>query len=133
MTQKTYLSSKYIDIYFDEISKIGYALWKDFCSEEEYRNALLEEEKMVRNESLTLMIVDIRNFKGTSVANIKWTNDEVQPRLYNSTLKKMAFIVGNSVFGNFTLTTIKKKFETDGVLLTNAFTENESAVKWLLE
>lgn len=133
MTQKTYLSSKYIDIYFDEISKIGYALWKDFCSEEEYRNALLEEEKMVKNESLTLMIVDIRNFKGTSVANIKWTNDEVQPRLYNSTLKKMAFIVGNSVFGNFTLTTIKKKFETDGVLLTNAFTENESAVKWLLE
>lgn len=133
MSTKTYLSTKHIDIYFDEKSKIGYALWKDFCSEEEYRIALLEQEKMARIEKLNLLLCDIRNFKGTSVANIKWTNEEVQPKIYNTNVKKVAYIVGNSVFGNFTLTTIKKKFETDGVLLTNAFTEIESAEKWLKE
>lgn len=131
--QKSYLSSKHIDIYYDLNFKIGYAIWKDFCNEEDYKNALLAQVKMARAENLKFLLCDIRNFKGTTVANMTWTTNEAQPQLYNSTVKKLAYIVGDSVFGNFTLTVIKKKFDTDGVLVTNAFRDYDSAIKWLKE
>ncbi len=134
MTQiKSYLSTKYADVYYDITSKTGFAIWKDFCNEEDYRSTILIQEKMVKDESLKYIICDIRNFKGTTVANANWTNDVVQPRLHNSSLKKIAYIVGDSVFGNFTLTVIKKKIDADGILLTNAFKDTGSAEKWLKE
>lgn len=130
---KSYLSTKYIDIHYDLNTKIGYAIWKDFCNEEDYKSTILTQEKMVNDESLKLIICDIRDFKGTTITNANWTNDVVQPRLHNSSLKKIAYIVGDSVFGNFTLTVIKKKFDAQGVLLTNAFKDYDSAIKWLKE
>lgn len=131
MKTKSFLDTKHIDLYVDTVSKIGYAIWKDFCSEADYKTAILMQEKMIKEDSITLIVCDIRNFKGTTLANAKWTTDEVQPRLYNSSLKKIAYIVGDSVFGNFTLTIINKKFEADGVLHTNAFKDLKSAEEWL--
>lgn len=131
--QKSYLSTKYTDVYIDLDTKIGYAIWKDYCNEEDYKSTLIIQEKMIKSEKMILFLVDIINFKGTSVANAKWTNDVMQPLLYNSSLKKMVYVVGQNAFSNFTLTIIKKKLESDGVLLTNAFTNTAAAENWLLE
>lgn len=133
MIFKQYLFSAHIDIYLDKITNIGYAIWKDYCSDSEYVDALLTQEKMIKEEKIKFLLCDLRKFKGTTIDNAMWTKEEIEPRIYNSTLKKIAYINGESIFGNFTLTIIKKKIESDGILQTNTFKETESAIAWLNE
>ncbi len=133
MSKKIYLSTHYIEVYFDTLTQIGYAIWSDFCNETDYKAAILIQEKMIIELNLRFILCDIRYFRGTSVATATWTTEVVKPRLYNSSLKKIAYITGNNVFGNFTYHIIKNQFMEDGVFITNSFNHLKEAEKWLLQ
>jgi hypothetical protein len=56
------------------------------------------------------------------------------PKLYHKTkLKKIAYIVGENIFANFTLTSMRKEIDKEAYLQTNAFTSLEDAETWLLK
>lgn len=128
-----FLQSEPLDVYFNPATKMGYIRWKAWASEETYMRAMDIQLKMILETKLETLVCDIRDFKGTTANAQKYTTDEILPKIYNAArLKKIAYIVGESAFANFTLTVIRKDIaKKNETLTTNAFMNTEDAEQWL--
>jgi hypothetical protein len=128
------MDEKFIHIYHDNDKHLTYAIWKAWANETQYKLAVDTQLKAVQESGSEYIIVDIREFKGTTPAAQKYTTEVVMPKLYHKTkLKKIAYIVGENIFANFTLTSIRKEIDKEAYLQTNAFTSLEDAETWLLK
>lgn len=134
MANKFFLQTSYLDVYSNASNGLGYVLWKGWASEDAYIKAMDAQLKMVLDSKLEGLLCDIREFKGTTTSAQKYTTDEIIPKINNAQkLSKIAYVVGESVFANFTLTVIRKDIaKKNATLTTNAFKSIAEAEAWLL-
>ena len=70
--------------------------WKQFCKGDDYRNPLRYGAKLIEKYKVTTWITDTTNGFESEEADTKWLIEEFMPKMIDSSIKKIIFIIKNN-------------------------------------
>ena len=110
-------------------------LWKDHrISHEEFQETLHLYASLIEEKRPKTLYVDAVNQRITISQNLQeWHDQEILPRYHKAGVKKMSFLIPQSIFSELTH---KRAFETDQakeLLPTRFFKTETEAMEWLQE
>ena len=69
--------------------------WKEFCKNDDYRNPFRYALKEINKNNITTWITDTTNGFENEEADTKWLLEEFMPKMIESSIEKIVFIIKN--------------------------------------
>ncbi|MEM9834758.1 MAG: STAS/SEC14 domain-containing protein [Bacteroidota bacterium] len=103
--------------------------WKGHILDEEAEKGFLNLLALIKKHRIANVVADVSKFKGGTVKTAKWVNDHYSEMLRDAKVQKIAVIVPESAFGQFSnMVALGEKTVT--LLDVEKFTNIESAYIW---
>ena len=80
--------------YLEEKSAI-FCTWKQFCKEDDYRNPFRYALEEIHKHNITTWIVDTNTGFENEEADTQWLLNEFMPKMIQSSIDKIIFIIKN--------------------------------------
>lgn len=130
LTKQIILDEIYVQLWFDQSSKLLVLDWKGRASGEEYRNTYGHALSFAEQNKVDFFLSDIRDQQLTSSEEEKWFEDVVIPRAAMIGLKKAAVVFEGNLIKKYFLNNILVKLKKYG-LPFKFFTDDSEALDWL--
>ena len=123
---------EYINIYYDEKLKLLEYHWKknsENLTDEKYKQTIEEFIKITRTFEPSYLIGNLTNQNFVlSAETQQWIIKVVLKEIFNSGIKKIAFINSQYTFAKSIYKTLLENFEN-----IHFFADREQALKWIME
>jgi len=86
-------NTKYCKVEYLPSRKAILCSWKSFCKGNDYRDVFRYATKLIDNFKPTIWITDARNGFKSNEQDSKWLLEEFVPKVIDSSIKKVVFIV----------------------------------------
>lgn len=116
-------------IYNEEIRSIE-VLWNGIVEKEAYQLVLTKAFEAAELHKAKYWLSDIRRQEAIGPQMVNWANNELIPKMNNSSLKKVAIVLDNNVFKSFYIDQIKSSF---GSTEFYVFPTTHMAQRWFKE
>jgi len=88
-------NTQYCKVEYQNDKNAIFCEWKEFCKDNDYRNPLKYGAKLIKKYKPTTWITDTTNgFEGDE-ADTKWLLEEFMPKMIDSSIEKIVFIIKN--------------------------------------
>ncbi|HYX07517.1 MAG TPA: hypothetical protein VE912_12365 [Bacteroidales bacterium] len=132
LTKQIILDEIYVQLWFDQSSKLLVLDWKGRTSGEEYRNTYGHALAFAEQNKVDYFLSDIRDQQLSSSEEEKWFEEVVIPRAVMIGLKKAAVVFEGNLLKKYFLNNILLKLKKYG-LPFKFFTDDKEALNWLTQ
>ena len=113
----------------DQTKNVLLYRWKGHILDDEATDGFSELLAIIKKRGINNVIADISQFKGGTVKIAKWVNEEYSEMLKSANVQKMAIIVPESAFGEFSNTVaLGQKFVS--LIQVEKFSALQDAHNW---
>jgi hypothetical protein len=98
---------------------------------EEFKRRCNRTLELVKETSLTKVLVDTRELKVMVQENQRWIDEVWYPDAMRAGLRYMAFIMPEDFFGKISVETSNRRVVREGVIQVHYFDEEQLARDWL--
>ena len=117
-------------IEYDSKFKCVIQTWEGFAGSQQFRESLLKTVDVFTTHTATSIISDTQHSNVVTEKDLEWGAKEIFPKLIESGLRKVAFIVPQSVFAKWSIEHFTQ--QTSGEQLTiQYFDDLDTAKSWV--
>jgi hypothetical protein len=117
--------------YIDQQLGALVAVFDDFMKPEEFKRRCNRTLELVKETSLTKVLVDTRELKVMVQENQRWIDEVWYPDAMRAGLRYMAFIMPEDFFGKISVETSNRRVVREGVIQVHYFDVEQLARDWL--
>jgi len=88
-------NTQYCKIVYQKEKNAIFCQWKQFCKGDEYRNPLRYGAELIEKHKPSTWITDTTNGFESEEADTKWLLNEFIPKMIESSIEKIIFIIKN--------------------------------------
>jgi len=126
---ETQIKDDFTELLIDKKNKILMSKRFGYPTEEKVKKSLENSLELIEKYSITKIITDLRQVKGTWTMATDWVAQNWFPRAIKAGLKYIAYIYPPDVFGQFSLKNLIKKSEN---YTLQVFKDLNKAYDWLI-
>lgn len=120
----------YVEV--DRTNQVLLYQWKGHILDAEAKEGFTLIVNLIKANRVSNLIADLFKFKGGSVETAKWVNETYSDMLKNAGIKKVATIVPESAFGEFS-NRLALGPKTVSLLEVEKFTSAQEAYNWFAQ
>ena len=87
--------TQYCKVEYLEDKNAIFCEWKEFCKGDDYRNPFRYALEEIDKHNITIWITDTSNGFENEEADTKWLLEEFMPKMIESSIEKIVFIIKN--------------------------------------
>jgi len=88
-------NTQYCKVKYQKEKNAIFCEWKQFCRGDDYRNPFSYALEEINKHNITTWITDTRNGFENEEADTKWLLEELMPKMIESSIEKIIFIIKN--------------------------------------
>jgi len=88
-------NTQYCKVEYQNEKNAIFCQWKEFCKSDDYRNPLIYGAELIEKYKPKIWITDTTNGFESDEADTKWLIEEFIPKMIDSSIEKIVFIIKN--------------------------------------
>ena len=130
MAAEKVFESEFATMWYYPDKKILHHKFHKFIFGEHFRELMLKELELFKENGCHKMLSDDRNHAALPTEDIDWANNNYRPQVIKSGLKYWALVMPEMVIGKMSMKRAIELNEKDGVTV-KTFTDPDDAMTWL--
>ncbi|WP_026462357.1 STAS/SEC14 domain-containing protein [Adhaeribacter aquaticus] len=131
--ETVYFANEHVTIYYDAATRTGRGVWVGFLSNEDLREPVRQGLKLIAEEKPVKWLADNRKLKAIRQQDQEWLQENMMPALAVSSLRKMASLITEDIFGQMAIDSLYSKATHLINFDHHYFTSEAEAYQWLEE
>lgn len=128
-----YFENQHLTLYYDKAKSTVRAVWEGFLSGEELKAPVRHCLKLIDDERPRNWLADNRKLKAIRRQDQEWLEKNMIPHLATSSLRKLATLIAEDIFGQMAIDSIYSK-STNLINFEHQYFKSEEAAKaWLTQ
>lgn len=133
MEERILFDKEFLLITHEKENSLIHLRWKRYATTEEFREGLNAGLNFVNELKIKRWLANLKNMSVIKEADRNWTNEEWFPKLYKTSLKKMAIVHSQDVFNNLAVSKIMSEAKAERFFTVAYFRDAVEAHLWLME
>ena len=104
-----YYTNSQVTIYYDAANSTGRAVWEGFLSGEDLREPVRQCLQLINTEKPSRWLADNRKLRAIRQHDQEWLEANLMPQLAASSIRKMATLVSDDIFGQMAIDSLYSK------------------------